>query len=346
VAATLAPPTHYTWTFPGVPILVRIRLDVVGILQEYLQPMGGCAMGGNVEQRGLLLGRMGGSHGSEITAALGLLDDEPGAMAAELESRKTSTDLAPIGFYRTQTDENLRLTDADYEIARRHFSDPGNVFLVVHLSSSGPDKAAFFFWDQGEIQREFSFLEFPFDASVLTARESRRLRNREEGQPAAASEPASPESREEPLQAPRVLVRSPWKPVVIVVAAMAVLVAGARYLLPDAPPASANPAAAVAAATTLSLKLVRQGGDLLVSWDPGAALKGGPATGTLLIRDGAKDRTLPLSADQVRSAVILIAPQSDEVHVQLVLLLPDGSRLTAAGVAVLPRPAARRNAEK
>jgi hypothetical protein len=300
VAVTLAPPTHYTWTFPGVPVLVRIRLDVVGILQEYLQGRGSYAIGSNVEQRGLLLGRIGGSHGTEITAALGLLDDEPGAMDAELETRKTSTDLAPIGFYRTQTDENLRLSDGDYEIARTHFSDAGNVFLVIHLTKAGPDKAAFFFWDQGAIQREFSFLEFPFDASVLTARESRRLRNREQLEPAAGSETVAPETHEEPLKPPPVLVRSPWKPIVYVVAAMAILAAGARFLLPDpAPPAAVNPATLPAAVQTLSLKLARQGSDLLVNWDPSAALKAGAATGRLLIRDGAKDRTLNLIEDQV-----------------------------------------------
>ena len=342
MSALLAPPTHYTWTFPGVPVLVRIRLDVIGILQEYLQGRGGSASGINVEQRGLLLGRTGGGHGTEITAALGLLDDDPGAMDAELKSRKTSEDLAPIGFYRTQTDENLRLSDADYDIARQHFSDPGHVFLVVHLAKNGPDKAAFFFWDQGTIQREFSFLEFPFDASTLTARETRRIRHREEEQPSTGSETETPATQEEPLRPPSVLAKSPWKPVVFVVAAMAVLAAAARVFLPGAsPPAQVNPASSSSSTPALALKLARQGSDLLVSWDPAAALKSPQASGSLLIRDGAKERSFPLSPDQLRSAVILIAPQSEEVQVQLVLKLPDGSRMTATGVAVLPRPARR-----
>lgn len=345
--ALLAPPTHYTWTFPGVPVLVRIRLDVIGILQEYLQSRGGSAGAISVEQRGLLLGRTGGGNGTEITAALGLLDDDPGAMDAELKSRKTSEDLAPIGFYRTQTDENLRLSDADYDIARQHFSDPGHVFLIVHLGKSGPDKAAFFFWDQGAIQREFSFLEFPFDAATLTARETRRLRSREEERPVAPAEAEAPADQEEPLRSPSVLAKSPWKPVVFVVAAMAVLVAAARVFLPGAPPTGqVNTTSPSSAAPSLALKLARQGTDLLVSWDPAAALKTPEASGSLLIRDGARERSFALSSDQLRSAVILIAPQSEEVQVQLILKLPDGSKLNATGMAVLPRPGAKRAVEK
>ena len=59
----------YIWTFPGAPLRICLQLDVVSSLQEILTPAAGREGEGSVEQRGILLGRIGGGNVTEITAS-------------------------------------------------------------------------------------------------------------------------------------------------------------------------------------------------------------------------------------------------------------------------------------
>ena len=76
--------------------------------------------------------------------------------------------LSVVGFYRAHIGDGLCLREEDVAVAQAHFYDPANVFLLVKPSVDGSANAGFFFWDNGRIDSEFTFLEFPFDARQLT----------------------------------------------------------------------------------------------------------------------------------------------------------------------------------
>src|SRR4051794_2699220 len=124
------PPEYYTWTFPGGPVRVRIQLEVIRHLQNALAPVADRANAANamrVVRRGILLGRIGETNATEITAAVPSAGDEPKAIVVALEELRKSSEMVPVGFYRTLTEEGLRLSDEDFEIAREKFSNPGSV---------------------------------------------------------------------------------------------------------------------------------------------------------------------------------------------------------------------------
>src|SRR5262249_35914163 len=56
----------------------------------------------------------------------------------------------------------------DLELINEFFTDPCNVFLIVRSPEpDGPPAGAFFFWDQGQVWGDFTFMPFPFDATLL-----------------------------------------------------------------------------------------------------------------------------------------------------------------------------------
>jgi periplasmic protein TonB len=331
-------PQSYTWTFPGAPVRVRIQLDVIRRLQDFLPGSAGCI--------GLLLGRVAPGHETEITSVCPVAGDGPDAVAVALKSLRTPDHAVPIGFYRAGA-AGLRLNDEDYEIARTCFANPASVFLVVQHSDRGPGNATFFFWDNHQIHRDFAILEFPFDAEVLARQESLRARAKHQSPerlpvaPIAAS-PAPrpvPAQRQPPPQ--RVSEHRGWRAVWLVLVCISVgalLAAGARFLKldpwsPKAPPSSS---ANTAVAPSLGLKFHREGTDLAVTWDREAVVKYGATAGLLTVRDGPNEKAIGLNADLLRSANVLISTVSDQVQIQLTLLQPNQTTLSESGIAVLP----------
>jgi TonB family protein len=340
MATTPLTTQHYIWTFPGAPVRICVQLDVVSSLQEILASPAGRDDERGVEQMGILLGRMGGGNGTEITAALPSLGEESHALASTLQALRNSGDIVPVGFYRTQADESLRLSDHDFEIARAHFSAPGNVFLVIHPSKLADPKATFFFWDNGHIHRDFAFLEFPLNAPLLASRENRRSRNGHERKTAlqAVAEPAQIDmDRHAPRPSPPPAARRRAMSVAVVAVIAVLLAAGILFWkFRPASTAKTTPPPAVAVPPSLGLKFLHQGADLVVTWDREAAARYGVAAGLLSIREANREKEIGLNADQLRSANILLSPESDQVQIQLTLLLSDQKTLSESAMALLP----------
>jgi hypothetical protein len=118
----------------------------------------------------------------------------------------------------------------------------------------------------------------------------------------------------------------------------ALLAAGFRFLGLDpwAPKAEPPAASAAVGGPSLGLKFNRQGTDLVVTWDREAVVKSGATAGLLSVRDGATEKAIGLNADLLRSANVLLSPESDQVQIQLTFLRPNQSTVSESGIAILP----------
>ena len=311
-------------------------LDVVQELAQTLSAHPGKAP--RPELSGILLGNTGGI--TEIDAAIPCTKTGAGAIPAALRDLKPAGADRPVGFYRCQTEDSLQLTAQDLEIASAHFSHPRNVFLVIHLSPAGPRSATFFFWDGARIHADFAFLEFPFDVPSLVERERQRMADIDAEQNAPSDGSATPQPAPVALPAQgRGTAKASARPSRFGIAALVVglvfLVAGAAWFTtrPKAPVQKA--AVQPDLVTPLSLRLRLQGPDVLVSWDRDAAVRSGAETGVLTIRDGDREKVIGLNRAQVRGANVLISPESQQVQIELTLVLPDQRTLRDAGVALL-----------
>jgi hypothetical protein len=160
----------YTWSVPGAPVRVHLHLDVVREIQHYLEePV--TPFYRNVTRRsGLLLGKIDAHGYSEITDFQPLSTLQSTEIEAAIPGLESPTnELRAIGFFRTHDEGRFWLTADDLSLARAFFSHPKCVFLLIHPPRDGHATAGFFFWDAGQINADFCFLEFPFDATALVS---------------------------------------------------------------------------------------------------------------------------------------------------------------------------------
>jgi hypothetical protein len=169
--AALAPasaPESYTWTFPGCPIQIRIRLEIVGALQRLVgRPQG---PGTQVAFAGGLL--LGGTTMPGLTEVTGI-QPLAGLDAAAIEAAIGKAKCKVVGFFRavsgdpTQPGARLRMTGDDVTLAAGFFNQPSSVVLLIETMETAEEKATFFFWDDGKMLGDFPLMDFPLDAHQL-----------------------------------------------------------------------------------------------------------------------------------------------------------------------------------
>ena len=75
--------------------------------------------------------------------------------------------LRPVGFYRSHTRRGLYLDKDDFALLENYFPEPYAVVLLVRPEPAGASVGGFFFWQDGDMHRESSFQEFPFNPAKL-----------------------------------------------------------------------------------------------------------------------------------------------------------------------------------
>jgi hypothetical protein len=168
MAAPAFSPGSYTWTFPGCPIQIRIRLEIVDALQRLV---------GQVQDPGTLAAFAGGlllgdTTSAGVTEVAGI---EPLARldAAAVEAALGKAACEVVGFFRavsgdpTQPGARLRMTGDDVTLAAGFFNQPSSVVLLIETVKQAPAKATFFFWDGGKMLGDFSLMDFQLDAHQL-----------------------------------------------------------------------------------------------------------------------------------------------------------------------------------
>ena len=160
----------YVWTIEGVAVCAEIATSVLAELRLTLdsQPQ-------DAEFGGILLGRSiteGENFRTQVTSfepleiehrygerfTLSLRDRQSLERRLQRLRRKG---LIPVGFYRSHERRGLYLDQKDFEVFKAEFRHPGSVFLLVGQETGKPAKGAVFVWEDDDVRRHASYLQFP-----------------------------------------------------------------------------------------------------------------------------------------------------------------------------------------
>jgi hypothetical protein len=322
------PPSFYIWHVPGKSCTIHLSLNAVDHLNDSVTEAFKSVPRRGLETGGLLLGRIDSSNGLKVIVedfeavdsehrrgpSYTLSAKDKGLLEETISRRKDSV----VGFYRSHTRPGLFLDEEDFGLLKEHFADPSCVFLLVKPSASPTDGVAgFFFWEDGDIHRQSSYLQFPFHRKQLEAGGFKISRSEVSAPPEVLpAEPflaySRPKYRAEqtPLPESKVPMQPRW---LWVAAAILLLVAGLGYRKVSARfAAKSEPARA-----TLSLNVARDGQALRLRWDRNTPVIRKADRALLSIADGGQHKVLDLDARQLRTGSIAYWPASEDVDFNL-----------------------------
>ena len=371
-SAKLSGLPFYVWEAPGKPISIQLQFDMIdGVSPDILRGLGALKRRG-AEVGGLLLGRReDGSRPKVIVEdfapvpseyltgpSYNLSENDLVAFEAALERWKSGAagPLTVVGFYRSHTRDELYMDDADLALARRYFPEPGNVFLLVKPFATRPSIAGFFFWEGGEIYRESSYLQFPFDRRELGGGERlpappppppRAVQPERAPLPLytpaliAAEEPSQPAvatSSLSILSAPQDAAMEPNKPqwrwlLAPGFLAIALVIGFFAYRNLDNAKASASILSPLPA-LPLKLSVSERKGQLDVTWDRNAPAVANGKHGVLSIADGVNRQDLELSGPQLRYGRVLYSRLSGDVNLRLEVF-PEGQASVVESIRII-----------
>jgi hypothetical protein len=370
-ASPIVASEFYTWTFPGAPVTIHLYLTVVESLGREVRRAFESVPSHSVEIGGILYG----TADFAASPIIEIKDFEPFLseyrpdhrfILSDADQRKLEKVLAArrsdgpdalpvVGYYRSNIGEGLSLRPEDVTTAQSNFYDPANVVLLVKPVSDGSATAGFFFWDNGRLDSEFTYLEFPFDARQLTGTGVKSVpRANVEGLPEpempadiaaldhSASIPSAFETAE-PLPAPRPRgLGMAWR-ALFVVLMIALGALGYQAYLTWAPTRSAKPAPTPSDAPALALQVERRGADLRVSWNRNSRTVTQATGAELSIQDGeGQQQKLHLDLEQLRNGSVLYTPANNTVRFRLEVPTPGDGKTSET---VLALTAARPDAE-
>jgi hypothetical protein len=343
----------FTWAFPGSPVQIHLRLEVVERLANELRQSLANSRDQLGETGGLLLGRVAADRNStEITEHRPLSNghwsgqryvlqqsDRERLMDAKAESKSLLGAPFVVGYYRTHVRPNLFLDEDDMSLMRECFPEPHSVALLIKPSRVGSPVAGFFFWDKGQINSEFSFLEFPFNTIEL-AENTRRV----------------PKSRI-PAEKFKALARSSrfqgwfrncgaslsskrtWAIAALLIIAPAVFT-NRRFLADKLQLRTIHSNAGTV--NRAGLQVETHGLDLRVSWSQTGSAIDRAEMGILSIKDGESERRVYLHPDQLRNGSAFYSPKTENVRFRLEILSPSGETADEQVVAIVPQAAGPR----
>jgi hypothetical protein len=281
--------------------------------------------------------------------------------------------------YRSHTRLGLYLDQDDQALIQNYFPGPNQVYLLVRPHASKTSVGGFFFWEEGTIHRQSTYLEFPFSrAEILKRMEGVK---REEAQTEAAPAVHAPQSAAPmpvppaPEPRPRLVLEYPdlaewgakwiaklraspfaarmrtvkWRPVGI--AALVLLgIAGLEYELVRF--FSRRAPAPTEADYAPALRIERNGDYLQVNWNRNAPSILQAKRAVLEITDGGYSKALRLDPGQLRTGSVAYSPASDDVNFRLELVganatvseslrVVEGAGRPAAAQAPAPAPLTR-----
>src|SRR5450759_56018 len=237
-AQTASSPS-YLWEVPQKPVSVRIPFSLIDRLErEAVENFRSLTSRGS-EIGGLLVGDV--SPGSPLVVSIAdyeliacdysrgplyrLSDADMGRFEQAIQ-QWLAAGRGVAGFFRSHTRKGISLDADDLAFFQARFRDPHHVALLVRPFATKASTAGIFIWENGKVNGEASYLEFPFRSSELGT-----------GQAPAPPEPKAAAPSTPPLT-PKGNVRGQIVPI-----------ASRRETLPPVPVAEpAPPAAPVAVA--------------------------------------------------------------------------------------------------
>jgi TonB family protein len=229
--------------------------------------------------------------------------------------------------------DDLRLRTEDLPLIHEFFPDPASVFLLVQAGGIGTPTAGFFFWDSGEVFGDFSFMPFPFDATVLS-RQGPQIPKTELAltrvDPAGLDVSAAG-SRAAPL----------WRAGAVGAVAVgiaALLLSLVVYRVRSKFLSGADTVSkASAGQNALALAVTRSGSDVEISWNAGSPRVRDAEAGVLSIEDGGTRRRLRLTRRMLHDSRIVYAPTGPIINVELALFSASGVSTIENAILLLNR---------
>src|SRR5579872_6541937 len=172
----------YTWEIPEKPVCVRIAFPLIDRMErEVVENFRSLTSRGS-EIGGILLGAAGPGNPSIVTVEdyevipcdysrgplYRLSDADMGRFERAIEQRTAGGGFRVVGFFRSHTRKGLSLDAEDLSFFCARFRDPHHVALLVRPFATKASTAGFFIWENGSVQGETSYLEFPFRSSQLS----------------------------------------------------------------------------------------------------------------------------------------------------------------------------------
>jgi hypothetical protein len=246
--------------------------------------------------------------------------------------------LAVLGYFRSQTREDVCLTSRDRSLIEEHFEDPDSIFLVIRPVDMGLCMAEFFFWLDGRLQMDSSDLQVPFMVPEDNPGNDGLGRALVSHDGSDAPEP--PEIRNSPSR--QELTRDPAKRSAFLLPVLTILVlaligATGAYFGSPVVRSRLQTFLQHAPDTGFDLQVARTGnGEISLNWnqfDPNIIRAQGA---TLNIIDGSRLSKLNLGYAQLRSGKVTYSPQSDDVEFRLEVDSENGDRITKSVHALAP----------
>lgn len=162
----------YHWNVAGAPVNVLIELPAVDRLRA-------AAVRPEAEIGGILLGTFDGNftvitgfeeieseHRRGVGYALSAKDER--RLASRLGARSRKDREQVVGFFRSHRRSGMYLDESDNSILSNYFRSPQQVAMLVKPGPDGTATGGFFFWEDGDLNRKQSYLQFPMDSRELT----------------------------------------------------------------------------------------------------------------------------------------------------------------------------------
>jgi hypothetical protein len=302
---------YHVWWFPGSPVKVHLSFDVVAGVTRELQRHP------NAITQGFLLGRAADGITEILSFRPAVVNaDDPSAPSTYAEAESV------VGYYRADSGDKFRLSDADLSLAETLLPKLYQVFLLIHPTAFGPPSASFFFHNGSGRISPVSIMEFPFDATSLAAEEC----DQQEGPARATGRRSAVES---PMSLPQGQYRR-FRTNAILAGCLLVVfgigvAAAARTLGRWWPRVRKSPTqAAVQSLSALSVGLgaKHQNDDVEITWNRESPVIAAAISGVLSVEDGNLKRDVALSATDLHNRSIIYVPVSSRVLVHLAITTP------------------------
>src|ERR1022692_2179673 len=177
-----APSPLYLWEVPQKPVSVRIPFSLIDRLErEAVENFRSLTSRGS-EIGGLLVGEV--SPGSPMVVSISdfdlipcdysrgplyrLSDADMGRFGQAIQQR-LAAGRGIAGFFRSHTRKGISLDADDLTFFQARFRDAHQIALLVRPFATKASTAGIFIWENGKVNGETSYLEFPFRSGELGA---------------------------------------------------------------------------------------------------------------------------------------------------------------------------------
>jgi protein TonB len=216
----------YTWEVADKPVCVRMPFNLIDRMEKEVVENFRSLTALGSEIGGILLGSTAPGNPSVVSVddyevipcdysrgpLYRLSDADMGRFERVIEQRLAGG-AKVVGFFRSHTRKGLSLDAEDLSFFSARFREASHVALLVRPFATKASMAGIFIWENGAVQGETSYLEFPFRSSQLSP--SRQGTSVIESSPAPANPAVSPAATAPPPApaAPKPVVRAQIVPI-------------------------------------------------------------------------------------------------------------------------------------